>query len=205
MNFTPVVDKSITKGHAVRQKEREPPALVKKSEKFKFLTEFGMVALFSLFKHSKVGFHIRLFGESRAVNTGKHFILFVAAPVRARKRSKFKRLDKPCVRKVRSAAKVGKIALLIERNNRAFGQIMNELHLVRFFIFFHELDGVLAGKFKPFKRQVGFDYFRHFLFYFGKVVNSDGRFKIYIVIKTVFDSRAYCERASRINGFYRLR
>ena len=104
VNLTPVIYKSVTERHSVGKEKRETFALVKKSEEFEFFAEFGMVALFGFFKHSKVSVHIRFFYKRRSVDTGKHFILLVSAPIRARKSGEFESLYKPRARKMRSSA-----------------------------------------------------------------------------------------------------
>ena len=103
-----------------------------------------MVALFSLFEHGEIGFHVRFFEERRAVNSREHLVLLVASPVSAGDRSEFERFDKPRGRKMRTAAKVGEIALLIERNYAILGKLLYKLNFIRFLVFFHKGDGVLS-------------------------------------------------------------
>ena len=106
---------------------------------------------------------------------------------------------------MRSPAKVGKRALLIEGNYRVFGQIVYQLDFIFFLILFHKLQRFGTGKLEPFDRSVRFDNFKHFDFDFSKIVLRNGGIEIDIVIKTVFNYGAYGKATSGINVFNSLR
>ena len=102
--------------------------------------ELVVVAAFGFFLLFDVFFELTFLFESRGVNTGEHLIFFAAFPIRARKAHKLERLYFAGRGKVRTFAKVGKRALLIERYLFALGQIFDELNFVRLVIFFHKLN-----------------------------------------------------------------
>ena len=81
MNFTPVVNQFVADNHAVRMEEREPRAFFMQAEQVKFLAQFAMVALGSLFEHVQVFIKVSLLFESRTIDALQHLVLFAAAPV----------------------------------------------------------------------------------------------------------------------------
>ena len=163
-----------------------------------------MVALFRLFKHSKVSVHFLFFCKRRAVNTGEHFVMLVPAPIRTRDTRQAERLDFTRRGKVRTSAKVDKIPLLIEGNFFALGQIFNELHFIILGKIFHELNRLVLGEREPLDRQIALDNLFHFRLYLFKVGLGDGRHEIHVVIKAVVNDGAYRKLAGRINDFKRL-
>ena len=74
----------IFKHHTVRQEEGQALTFVHNRKQFKLFTHFRMVAFFCFFKHGKVSVHFVLFRKRRTVDTGEHFVMLVATPVRAR-------------------------------------------------------------------------------------------------------------------------
>ena len=54
MNFSPVVDKSVSENHALRQIERESRGFIAECKQSEFATEFTVVSLLCLFNHVDV-------------------------------------------------------------------------------------------------------------------------------------------------------
>ena len=130
--------------------------------------------------------------------------MFVAFPVRAGQRRQLERLDFSRRRKVRTRAKVNVVALFVKTDFFAFGQFFDKLDFVNLALIFHKFKRVLSRKNKAGYGQVCLDNLVHFRLDFVKVVLSDGRFEIEVVIKTVFDGRTDCKFYRGINVFYRL-
>ena len=205
VDLPPVIDEDIFQHHALGQEERESLALVHHRKDAEFSAQFGMVALFRLFKHGKVGVHLFFFSKRRAVDTGEHLVLFVAAPVRTRDAGEFERFDLARGRQMRPAAKIGKIALFIERDLLAFGQVFDERDLILFRILRHQFDGVRTGQREPLDGQIALDDLFHFRLDLGKVLRGNRRFEVDIVIEPVVDGRADSEFARGEDRLYRLR
>ena len=106
---------------------------------------------------------------------------------------------------MRSAAKIGEIALLIERNHAVLGKVFDELNFIRLFVLFHQSDCLFSRKLESFDCEIGFDYLLHFFLDFGKIVYRDRRFEIYIIIKSRVDRRTDRKRTCGVNRFDCLR
>ena len=90
-----------------------------------------MVALLGLLDACQIRLEV-LVGEPRgAVDALQHRASRVAAPVRARDLRELERPDPARVGHVRSAAQVGEVALRVDRDGLALGQVLDELALVR--------------------------------------------------------------------------
>ena len=149
-----------------------------------------MVALFRFFKFFYVSVELRFSRERQPVNTGEHFVVFVAAPVCARQRRQRERPDFARGRQVRTFAHIGKSALLIKRNVGFGRKTFDKSHLVAFVKAFHKLNRVFAFKFEPLYGQIAFYNFLHFAFYKRKIANRNGIFKFHVAIKT--RGRGHC-------------
>ena len=203
--MAPIVNEKVFQHHAFGQKERKAFPLVQEREQSQFFAEFRMVAFLRLFQHGEIRVHLVLFRKSGAVDTREHFIFFVAAPVSARNTGEFKRLDLARARKMRPAAEVGETPLFVERDLRVLGKVFNEFDLILFRIFGHEFDRLRAGQRKAFQGKIALDDLFHFLFDLAEVLLRDGRGKIDIVIKSVFDGRPDRKFTGREDRFDRLR
>ena len=164
-----------------------------------------MVALFGFLHFGEIFFKLRFLFERRTVNAGEHLVLFVPAPVSARHAGQLERLDLARGRQMRPAAEIDEIALLVKGNFRVLGQIVDKFLFIRFAEIIHHFKGVLAAQRKALDGQIALDDLVHFRFDLAEIVLADGRFEIYVVIKTVFDDGPDGELAGRVNGFDRLR
>ena len=205
VNAAPIVHKLIFEDHAVGQEKGKALSFGQQREQFEFLAEFNMIALFRFFEHREILVHLLFFRERRAVDSGKHFLLFVAAPIRARDGNKLERLDLPRRRQMRSAAQIGERALFVERNFLVCGKILYQLHFIIFAELVHEGDRLVAGQCETLDRQIALDDFFHLRLDLGKIFGRDGRFEFNVVIKSVFDHGTDRQFARGIHGFERLR
>ena len=164
-----------------------------------------MIALFRFGEFSEILLDFRLLFKRHAVNTGEHFIVLVALPIRARDLNELYMLDLARAREVRSFAKIDKTALLVHGNLRSARQLLDELHFVHFVKSAHLRHSRLTRHNKPLYGQVGGNYIVHFVFDCGKIVHSDSERHIYIVIKPDVCRGTDRKLCGGINVFYRLR
>ena len=99
------------------------------------------------------------FRERNAVNALKHLILCVAAPIRARAVGQFYRLYLFQVVKVRTRAKIDKIALSVKAYLFALRQFVYKFLLIRLVRF--EFQCFILGKSEAFEGIALFDYLFH--------------------------------------------
>ena len=81
VNLAPVIDQRVLNNHAFREEERETGAFFQKGKNAEFLAETAMVALLGFFDACQMLVKFALLGERRAVDTRKHLVLFIAAPI----------------------------------------------------------------------------------------------------------------------------
>ena len=122
-----------------------------------------MVAAGGLFHQLQVRVQLLLGGEGDAVDAGEHLVVLIAFPVRAGLLGNFERLERLGVGQVRADAHIHIIALLVERNFRVVGQIVDVLQLVHFVALGHKGLGFVAGQNEGLNRQV----FLHDLLHFS--------------------------------------
>jgi len=107
--------KSLAKDCSFRQPQRKTLAnLIRKSKKFKLLTQFSVIAFLRFFEEMQILFQFFLLRKSNAINTREHLILFITSPVCSRNIQQFYCFDKTRIWYVRPTAQVSKITLLIE-------------------------------------------------------------------------------------------
>ena len=191
---------------ALRHEQRQalPDALFG-HEQTEIATELVMIALFRFGEFSEILLDFRLLFKRHAVNTGEHFIVLVALPIRARYLNELYVLDLARAREMRSFAKIDKAALLVHGNLRAARQLLDELHFVHLVKSAHLRHSRLARNNKPLYGQVGGDYLVHFVFDRSKIVHSDSERHIYVVVKPDVCRRTDRKLCGGINVFYRLR
>ena len=191
MDFPPIINESIPYNHAVGVEEREARSFVVQTEKIQFAPQFAVIAPLRLLKHGKVFLEGSIGQKCRAVYALKHFVLRIAAPIRAVNRRQFHGFYFAGTHNVRTCAQVGKLALGIKRNHRIFGQIVNELHFIIFAQIGKELQCVGAAFFAPHQRQIFLYYTAHFFFDVGKIGLRELPVHVNVVIKAVFNGRSY--------------
>ncbi|EJX01852.1 hypothetical protein, membrane [gut metagenome] len=191
--LTPVVNKSVAENHAFRQEEWEAGAFLGKHKETKLLTEFSVVTLLCLFDSFQVLVQLCLFHKAGAVNSLKHLSVGVTSPVCAGAGSKLYSIALNSAGRIqmRTCAKVGKITLLVEADNCIFGKIIYKFYFVGFVPLFHKLYGLFTGKFKALQFNFFLAYFSHLSLEIFQNLGSDCKGSIKVVVKSVFNSRAY--------------
>ena len=167
-------------------------------EQIHFYTELTMITLFCFCKHCKVIFKfIRLF-KTKCINACKHRTIRITAPICTSNLIDFKCLSVNlfCICYMRTAAKVKIAVLFISCNSFAFRKVVNKFNLI-----------VLSGKklkcfflrnFPADKIVITGNNAAHFFFYSRKIGFGEfgGGWKIEIIVKTVINSRTYCDFCS---------
>ena len=148
-----------------------------------------MVALLCFLDALKICGKLILLGEGYAVDTLKHLVLFIAAPVRACDRGQLIRLDRTGREKVRSGTEVGKVALLVEGDSLAFGKVFDKLYLVGLILFLHKRNSLVARQSEALNTKIFLYDLLHFGFKLFKNFGSEGGVNINIVVEAVIDGR----------------
>ena len=78
-----------------------------------FFTQLAVVAFFGFFEHCQIFVEHLLFGESDTVDAYQLVAFLVATPISTGERQHFNCLDSTRIGDVRTAAKVGKVALCV--------------------------------------------------------------------------------------------
>ena len=132
----------------------------------------------------------------------KHLIISIASPISTCAVSKLKCLNNLHFHKMRTCAKLRKLALLIKTDMLAFSSVfLNKFNLVRLILFFHKFNSLVGRKFKFFNRIIFLNNSLHFFFYFIKVILSEMSIYVKIVIKSVFNRRTDSKLGIWINPF----
>ena len=88
-----------------------------------------MIAFFSFLKQYQVFIQVFLLWKGDAVNPGQLFALFITTPICASDIKQLYSLDKPCIGKMRTTAKVCKTARFV-KCNLPIGEIIQEFGLI---------------------------------------------------------------------------
>ncbi len=147
-------------------------------------------ALFGFFQHVQVLVQFFLAGESRAVDTLQHFVLFIAAPVRACQAHKLKGFYPSGGRAVGSGAQIGEITLGVQADDRVFRQVVDQFHFINFIFRGKTGQRVLAGYFAAHQREVLLHNFCHFLFNGGQVFRREDMLAVDVIIEPGVNGRA---------------
>ena len=139
--------------------------IIYRCEKFKFSAEFIMVTLFCLLESGKVLLKHRSLWKCNTVNTAKHLVFLIASPICARALSQLKRFNDFHIHKVRSCAKLRKLALLIKADVFAFcGVLLDEFNFIRLVLLLHKFNCLINRKFKSCNFRIFFDNLLHLCF-----------------------------------------
>ena len=79
--LAPEVLEGVAQNHAFGEEERETGTFVEDVEQVKFLAEFAVIATFCFFQTSDILFKFRFLFKCSAVNTCKHFVFCISAPI----------------------------------------------------------------------------------------------------------------------------
>ena len=167
--------------------------IVNGSKVFKLSSYLVVIAFFGFLHLVQIFLKFRGFGESGAVDTGKHLVFRVASPVGAGYRRELKGFYRRNVHKMRACAKVGKLALSIKAYVLALVGVflaqLNFIRLSRVLQFFHSLG---RGKVKLYRLRALFNDFFHLRLDFNKIIGGKRGFHVKIIIETIFNSWSYC-------------
>ena len=161
-------------------------------EVFELAAELVVIALLGFLNGGQIGVQLVLLGEGGAVDALEHLAVGVAPPVSA---GRARQLDRVALNtagriQMRAGAQVGKFALLIERDDRILGQIVDQLDLVRLLALLHELDRLGAGQLKPLERELFLADLLHLGLERLEVLGGEGEGGVKIVVEAVFDGGA---------------
>ena len=205
MHLMPVLEQGVFKLHALGKEEREAGALVHQRKEAELLADLSMVALLGFLEHGDISIKIGLLFKSGRIDALEHLILLAAAPVCARNAHYLDILALAGRFKMRTRAEIHKIALLVEADDLALGQILDKLNLIGLGLLLHKGDGLIAGQLKPFKGQVFSHYLFHFLLDLREILGGEGDIGIEIVVEAVFDGGADSELDLGPQPLYGLR
>ena len=101
-----------------------------KAENIQLFAELTMIALGRFLQHVEIRLKIFFLLKSSAVNTLEHFIMFIAAPVRAGDTLQLHRFHLAGGKHMRPRAEIDEIPLLVKRNDRPFRQAVDKLDFI---------------------------------------------------------------------------
>ena len=164
-----------------------------------------MVTLFCLFESGKVLLKHRSLWKCNTVNTAKHLVFLIASPICTRALSQLKRFNDFHIHKVRSCAKLRKLALLIKADVFAFcGVFLDEFNFIRLVLLLHKFNCLINRKFKSCNFRIFFDNLLHLCFNLEQILGRKRFFHIKIIIKSVVNSGADSEFCIGIKPFNSL-
>ena len=205
MHFAPVIDERIAKHHALRQEEREARALVEQHKETEVLAELSVVALLRFLDAGDVRVEVRLLFECGRVDTLQHLVLLGAAPVRAGDAHELDVFNLAGTCDVRACAEVHKLALPIEADRLALGQIADKLDLVGLALLLHERDRFLTRELEALQFVVLVDDAVHFLLDLFEILGREGFRRVEVVIEAVCDRGTDGKLGFRVQALDRLR
>ena len=174
--------------HALRMPEGRPGRALVEVEEVELSSEPAMVARPRLLEPLEIGVEVGLGEERRPVDPRQLRVALVAAPVRAREACQLERLDRLRVLQVRPAAKIGEVALRVERDV-ALGAV-DELDLVRLALRLEARACLLAARRLPRPRTALGELPPYLGLDRGQVVFADRLGELEVVVEAVLDRRA---------------
>ena len=132
-----------------------------------------------------------LLRERHGVDTLEHLALGVAAPVCAAALRELDgvALDAPGGIEVRSGAQVGELALLVKADHGVLGQIVDQLHLIGFFLLLHKPDGFLTGQLKAFELELFLADLAHLGFERVQMLLREVERRVKVIVEAAVDAR----------------
>ncbi len=127
--------------------QRQPLAdYVHSGEQFHLPAQFVVIPAFGILHALQMCRQFLLARIGRAVDALQAGFVGIPSPVGHGGGSQFKCLHPLGVHQVRACAQVNKLSLPVKGYLRILGQILNQFHLVRFALLFHETDSLFPGK-----------------------------------------------------------
>jgi len=148
-----------------------------------------VVALPGLLQLLQVIIELALVRKAGAVDALQHLVLLAAAPVGSGDLGQLERLDLTGLLEVRPGAQVGEIALAVKRDYGVFRELVDQLDLVGFFFFQHQLPRLGTGQLEAFQGQIGLDDLLHLILDLFQIIGREGVFAVKIVIEAILDRR----------------
>ena len=93
MEFMPEFEQVVAQDHSLGMEEREARTFFMETEQVELFTQFAVVTFFSFFHHLQVFIEFRFLFKSGPINTLKHLVVFIAAPVSTGNSAQSKGLD----------------------------------------------------------------------------------------------------------------
>ncbi len=153
--------------------------------------DLAVVALLGLFQPRQMGFEVGLAGPRRTIDALELSVAMVAAPIGAGQLHQFERLaDRLRRGQVRPQAQVLPLALAIDRDRLALGQVGDDLGLVGLADRLEVGDGLGAVPDFAHDLLVAVDDLLHALFDLGQIIQAERRLAGEVVIEPVLDGRA---------------
>ena len=159
------------------------------AEQIQFPAQLAVIAASGFLKPLQMRLESLFIAKGRAVNTGKHGVLFITAPIRARHGKQFERLCQSGAGQMRSAAQIKKFAAPVQRNGIRVDP-PDDFGLVVLTSGLEQLHGVGFLHFRTDKGNVFRRDSAHLLFNRGQIFHGEGAFHIKIVVKARVDGRA---------------
>ena len=200
-----VIDEVLKQGPALFMPEHGTRTLILEMKQIHFPPEFAVIAFFSFLKPCQVGFQIFFVCPCRSVNTGQHGVVAIAAPIGSGHLHQLEGLpDLPRRHHMRSAAQIEPVTLIVNPDVFAFGNRVQQFHLVAF----AQL-GKYAGGFVPRpnlsgERRIALDDFLHLGFDLRQIVQCEWLIAGEIIEKAVFNDRPDCHLGAGIQFLHRF-
>ena len=165
---------------------------VDRREVFQFAAQLVMVALEGFCLLGQILVKLFLLRECDGVDSLQHLALGVAAPVCA---AALRQLDGVALDaaggvQMRACAEVGELALRVERDVRIFGQIVDQLDLIRLVFFLHIFDGFLARQLEALELQLFLADLAHLGLDGVEIFLREVERSVEVIIEAVVDGRA---------------
>ena len=193
---------------ALRQEDRKALAdAVDRGEVFQLTAQLVVVALEGFCLFCQILIKLFLLRERNGVDSLQHLALGVAAPVCAAALRELNgvALDAACRIEVRAGTEVCKLALRVERDVRVFGQVVDQLDLIRLVLFLHILDGFLTRQLKALELQLFLADLAHLGLDGVEIFLREVERSVEVIVEAVVDRRANGQLDLRPQAFDGLR
>ena len=172
---------------------------VNRREVFQFPAQLVVVTLLGFLQLVQVLFQHGSLGECDGIDTGQHLVFLRTSPVCAGAGQKLECLDGASGHQVRAGAKVGEIALLVERDGFTLAHVLlAQLHLVRLIHFFQLCHSLFRRQIELFQLFVCLDDLLHLGLDLGQFLLAERVFYVKVVVETAVDCRADGQLCLRI-------
>jgi hypothetical protein len=172
--------------------EHEARCFVLHVKEIELLRQPPVVALLGFFEHVQIGVLLFFLRPRGAVNPLQHFVLGIAAPVRAGQLHQLEDFELSGRRHVRAAAQVDEIAFTIQRHVFPLRNRRDDLGFVMLADRFEKLDRLVARPHFARHAQIALRKFGHAFLDRREVLGRERALVRKIVVEAVLDHRPYC-------------